>query len=213
MKTLLIIFLSLPVGLSAAGDKFVDNMLKNIDLVYRAGTAQELQSAVNVFERIAAAEQNRWEPYYYSAFGNIMLAIRERDTNRKDAYLDLAQEAIAKANQLNPQTSELAALEGFVYMIRVTIDPASRGQQYSAKAYESYGKALELNPENPRALALMAQMDFGTAQFFHAPTKAACAANQKAITLFSSIVSDNPLGPSWGESMANELRNRCETTK
>lgn len=210
MKAYLLLLL-LPSLTVASNEKYVQTMTKNIDLVYKAKTLEELQVAVNAFERIAGAEKTQWEPYYYSAFGRVMMALKETEGSRKDSQLDLALDAISKGTGLAPAESELAALEGFVHMIRVTVDPAARGQQYSSKAYEAYGKALQLNPANPRALALQAQMDFGTAQFFHASTAGACEANNKAIPLFTAPT--NPLAPSWGQSMALEMKSRCEAGK
>jgi tetratricopeptide (TPR) repeat protein len=195
----------------ATDDKFTQVMSKNIELAYKATTQAEFQQAVNAFDRIANAEKTKWEPLYYSAFGNVMIAVREKDGAKKDQYLDLALEALQKAKVIKPDESELIALEGFVHMLRVTVDPATRGQQYSSKAFESYNKALTLNPDNPRALALLAQMEYGTSQFFKTPTTDACNTNNRALEKFSVQKSDNPLAPLWGKSMANELKTRCDT--
>ena len=193
----------------ATDDKFTQVMAKNIELVYKANTPEELQNAVNAFDRIANAEKTKWEPLYYSAFGNLMMATREKDGAKKDKYLDLAIDALQKAKAIKQDESELFAMEGFVHMIRVTVDPATRGQQFSSKAFESYNKALVLNPENPRALALMAQMEFGTSQFFKGPITEACDTNNKALEKFSSQKPGNLLAPAWGKSMAEELKTRC----
>lgn len=213
MKPLLVLLLCLPLLAKANDDKFVQLMTRNIDAVYKAGSLEELQAAVNTFERIAGVEKARWEPLYYAAFGLIMMATREKEGSRIDEHLDKALETIATALQLAPTESELVALEGFAHMIRVTVDPAARGQKFSAKAYGAYEKALQLNPENPRAQALMAQMEFGSAQFFHASTKSACESNDKAILAFDGTHPDNPLAPRWGKGMALEMKGRCEAGK
>lgn len=211
MKTkLLTLLIAISSIAKATDDKFTQVMSKNIELVYKASTAEEYQNAVNAFDRIANAEKTKWEPLYYSAFGNVMMAIREKDGSKKDKFLDLALEAMQKAKAIKPDESELFAMEGFVHMIRVTVDPATRGQQFSSKAFESYNKALALNPGNPRALSLLAQMEFGTSQFFNAPTTDACNTNNKALEKFSTQKSDNPLAPMWGKGMAEELKDRCE---
>jgi hypothetical protein len=77
----------------------------------------------------------------------------------------------------------------------------------SAKIFE---KAISLNPENPRALAMMAQMQFGTAQFFGSPTTDACNTNVKALEKFGTFKSDNPLAPVWGKSMAEGMVEKCK---
>lgn len=191
-------------------NKYAEAMAKNIRTVYTAQTVAELQGAVNALERIGSTEQTKWEPYYYAAFGNIMMATHEQDVNKKDTYLDQALATIKKAKAVNENDSEIVALEGFVHMIRVSVDPASRGQQYSGLALQTFGKAISLNPENPRALALMAQMQFGTAQFLGSSTTEACATNESALQKFATFKSDNPFAPQWGKEMVKELTGKCK---
>jgi hypothetical protein len=138
------------------------------------------------------------------------MATREKEGLVKDKYLDLALRSNEKAKALLPNESEIIALEGFIHMIRVTVDPASRGQQYSGLAFQSFGKAVSLNPENPRALALLAQMQFGTAQFFGSSTTEACGTNSKALEKFDTFKSDNALAPKWGRGMAEDLKKGCQ---
>ncbi|HEU5291438.1 MAG TPA: hypothetical protein VFU05_12400 [Cyclobacteriaceae bacterium] len=207
---LLLALLVFSVAKSFAGDKYTENMQKNIDSVYNSKTIAGLQRAVNTLERIGEAEKAKWEPYYYASFGYVMMATREKEAAIKDSYLDLALKATEKAKALQPGESEIIALEGFIHMIRVTVDPASRGQQYSSLAFQSFGKAVGMNAENPRALALLAQMQFGTAQFFGSSTAEACATNSKALEKFESFKSGNALAPQWGRGMAEELKGKCK---
>jgi len=191
-------------------DKYTDLMTKNIDAVYKAATIEDLQNAVNSFERIGGAEKSKWEPYYYASFGYIMMATRETDMLKKDSYLDLAKVALDKAAAVKPDESEIVTLEGFIHMIRVSVDPASRGQKYSSLAGQAYGKAIGLNPQNPRALGLLAQLQFGTAQFFkQAPTEA-CQTAKKAIALFESSKPESAVAPVWGKGMTEELVRNCQ---
>jgi hypothetical protein len=211
MKTItLILVFVISFAVKATDDKYINAMSKNIDAVYKAKTTEELQAAVNSLNRIANVEKEKWEPLYYSAFGNIMLVNHEADGAKKDGYLDLALASIEKAKVIKPNDSEIIAMEGFIHMMRVTVDPASRGQQYSAKAYEAYAKALAINSNNPRALMLKAQMEFGTAQFFKSPTTSACATNLKAIENFESAKPEGPLSPMWGKMVAEELKSKCK---
>lgn len=211
MKTItLTILMALSMLAKATDNKYVEAMTKNIEVVYTAQTIDELQKAVNSFDRIAGVEKEKWEPLYYSAFGNIMLANRETDSSRKDSYLDLAVASVEKAKTLKPNDSEIIALEGFIHMIRVTVNPPARGQEYSAKAFDAYQKALAINPDNPRALALMAQMEFGMAQFFKSSTTSACATNLKALEKFQIAKPENPLAPIWGKGVAEDLKSKCK---
>ena len=195
----------------ANDEKYISAMKNNIQSIYDAKSIEEFQQSINKFERIAAAEKQRWEPQYYIAFGYIMMAnVESEGQAKRDAYLDQAMAAITRAMEINPNESEVIAMEGFTHMIRLTVDPQSRGQQYSALAFQSFQKAVNLNPENPRALALLAQMQYGTAQFFGSPTDEACGTMKKALEKFDNFTSENPLTPQWGRAMTDGLKAKCE---
>lgn len=194
----------------ATRDKYIETMQKNIETVYTAQSIADIQNAVNAFERIGEAEKTKWEPFYYASFGYVMMANREKDAATKDSYLDLSLKSLERAKVLKPNDSEIIALEGFVHMIRVTVDPASRGQQYSGMAFQSFGKAVTMNPENPRALCLLAQMQYGTAQFFGSPTTEACGTLSKALEKFETYKPENVLAPKWGKGMAEGLKTKCQ---
>jgi hypothetical protein len=217
MKTLNFIPIMLAVLMLAlvrfgfAGDgKYEEAMKKGIAAVYSAQSIDDLQKAVNTFERIGEAEKTYWEPHYYAAFGYVLMATRENDGSKKDSYLDQALQALEKAKNISGEDSEVVTIEGFVHTIRVTVDPAARGPQYASLAMQTLGKAVGLNAENPRALALMAQMQYGTAQFFGSSTIEACETITKALEKFDNFKSDNPLAPRWGRPMAESLKAQCK---
>lgn len=210
MKAIFAVILTLVVSIVTAQDKYTETMLKNIDAAYKAKTVSEFQTTANSFERIAAAEKTKWEPYYYAAFSNVMMANVETESAKKDAYLDLATKDLDQAKAIKADDSEITALEGFVHMIRVTVDPATRGQEYSGKAFRSFSTAVALNPENPRALALLAQMQYGTAQFFGSSTAEACGTAEKSLQKFASYKTENALAPQWGKQMAEGLKSNCK---
>jgi tetratricopeptide (TPR) repeat protein len=195
---------------SANDGKYEQAMKTNIDIVYKAQTIEELQTGANAFERIAAAEPQKWEPNYYAAFGYIMIGNREKDPAKKDQHFDRALSFIEKAKALVPAEAEVIALEGFVHMLRITIDPGSRGPKYAPMAMQAFGKAIAINPENPRALALLAQMQYGSAHFFGGSTTEACGTVTKALEKFDTFKVENSLAPTWGRSMAEGLKTQCK---
>jgi tetratricopeptide (TPR) repeat protein len=195
---------------SLAGDeKYIVAMQKNIKSLYEAKSVADLQSAVNAIERISSVEKNKWEPHYYAAFGYVMMANRDSVAAQRDIYLDRALEALKKAVELAPEESEVLALQGFAYMIRLSIDPGSRAPQFAGITMQYLQGALKLNPENPRALGLMAQMQLGTAQFFGSPIDDACKTANAALVKFDNFKSTNPLAPAWGRSMADRITKLC----
>ncbi len=213
MKTINILLFMMIISVTswANDEKYLAQMGKYVQAVYAAKTSDEFQSAINAFDRIASAEKSKWEPYYYSAYGYIMMAIHEKDAAKKDSFLDLGLKSVEKGKELAPNESELVALEGFVHMIRVTVDPATRGQKYSGLAMQTFGKAVGMDKNNPRALALLAQMQLGMARFFNQPPAEACETARKAATVFDSTTEPtNPLAPRWGKEMNLEVLQNCK---
>ena len=80
MKTVILIAAMIfSVNLAMADDsKYLETMMKNIDLIYQAKTLGEAQQAANAFDRIANAEKTKWEPFYYASFGYIIMAQFDR---------------------------------------------------------------------------------------------------------------------------------------
>ncbi|MTI23309.1 hypothetical protein E1176_19930 [Fulvivirga sp. RKSG066] len=189
--------------------KYEKAMKSSIEKVYMAKNIEEYQNAINSFERIAQKETDKWEPLYYSAFGYVMISTRVEELGEKDKYLDLAKEKISEASALAPGEDEIVALEGFVHMMRVAADPATRGQQYSGLAMQALNKAVAMDGENPRALYLLGQMEFGTAQFFGSDTAMACEKLQKAVSLFQTQQPESVIAPMWGARQAEAAAQRC----
>ena len=210
MKTIIVILTLISSMAFASDDKYNEQMSKNIEAIYKAQSPDQFQQAINAFERIGNAEKTKWEPFYYASFGYAMQAANVQDGGKKDQLLDLAATSLDKAKAIKENESEIVALEGFIYMIRLTVDPATRGPQYSGMAMQSFGKAIGLNPENPRALVFMAQMQYGTAEFFKSPTTEACATLAKSLEKFASFKTDNQLAPQWGKGMADGMKEQCK---
>lgn len=207
---LLAVALVLSISHATLANDYLEAMQKCIDAVYRASDQVQLQDAVNKLERIGAVETGKWEPQYYKAFGFIMMSNLENDGAKKDQFLDKALSAIEKAKAVAPRESEIIALEGFVHMLRVNVDPASRGQEYAPRAARAFTTARELDPENPRALALSARMQFGTAQFLGTSTAEACALVEQSLEKFATNKPKSALAPAWGRAMAESLRQQCK---
>ncbi|HQQ98862.1 MAG TPA: hypothetical protein PLX35_16435 [Cyclobacteriaceae bacterium] len=195
-------------GVFAGDSRYESVMKQQIMAIYQGKDIAAIQTAVNSLERIATAEKDKWEPLYYIGFGYVMIANREGNGTAKDQYLDRADEAALKALALSPNNSEIVALQGFVTMIRLTVDPATRGPRMSGQAMQLFGQAVALNPNNPRALGLMAQMQAGTAKFFNAPMDEACATARKALEKFTTT-EDSSLAPQWGKDMVEEMVKTC----
>lgn len=188
----------------ANGGQYEKAMAKGVPAMFQARELSELTAAVNQLNRVGEAESDKWEPYYYAAFGYVRMIEMVETANEKDTYLDQALEKIRKGEEIKPNDSELEALRGYVHMMRVTIDPATRGMQYSGLAFTSFSKAVALDENNARAHYLLGRMQYGTAQFMGNGDGGACDSFSKAKTVFDKgVKAENPFAPSWGEDQNN----------
>ncbi|WP_370086456.1 tetratricopeptide repeat protein [Ekhidna sp.] len=198
-KNLFILLGLLVATISLANGQFEKAMGKTIPEIFKAETPDALQSAINQLNRIGEAEADRWEPYYYVAFGYIRMSDMYESGTDKDKYLDLALEAVDKGDQINPNDSELTALRGYVHMMRLVVDPATRGMKYSGMAFNSFQTAVQQNSENPRAHYLLGRMQYGTAQFMGNGDGGACESLNRAKELFENEQPESPIAPQWGK--------------
>ncbi|MGD9977767.1 MAG: hypothetical protein AB7S54_07515 [Bacteroidales bacterium] len=187
---------------------FESAMQETFTLFDSAQTTTDLQAVAGQFERIATAESTRWEPLYYHAFTYINLSFREKDGDRKDAILDVAQKGIDRALELGGDKSELYALQGFLYQGRMQVS-AIRGMTYSQKAAEVLEKAVKENPENPRAQFLLAQNIYYTPKMFGGGSKNALPKFQEAKGLFEKENGKTGIMPKWGAKSNQRMLDEC----
>ncbi len=185
-------------------------MEESIASLNQASNSEQLLSVANRFERIARAEKDEWLPWYYAAYATLNRAIRADESSRKDQLLDEAQQYLDEAIALEAEESELVALQGYVHTIRVTVDPANRGPQLAPLTTQTLVRATKMNPANPRALFLLGQMQYGTAQFFGADTTEACQLIRQAVAKYESAVIKDALLPSWGQQNAQRMNRKCK---
>ncbi|GMQ25441.1 hypothetical protein Aoki45_21230 [Algoriphagus sp. oki45] len=212
MKTVFTLLLSYLLVLPAMAQNSYENAMKTqIQAMQQIRTLEESQAVSNAFLRIAEVKKEEWLPLYYAAYVQTNAAFRF-EVN-KDQYLDQAMGLAKKAGGLSPNNSEITALEGFILMGKVSVDPANRGQSLSPQVMQLYGKAIALNRENPRATTLMAQMEFGMAQFFGSGPEKACGLARVGLELFAkeeAQVDENYLMPTWGKNQAEQVASQCQ---
>ena len=196
----------------AENDNYTQAMSAALTALGEASSPDDFKAVANQFERIANVETDQWLPNYYAAYAMLINASNQKDGAKKDGGLDAAQQFLDKAAENEHDKSEVAALQGFIHMIRIGVDPASRGPQYSGMSAAALQKSIAINPNNPRAMHLLAQLSFGTAQFFGSDTSEACGQNEAAIKLFTAeeaAQKSDPLAPAWGKHMAEGFQRQC----
>ncbi len=196
------------VGHTMAG-KYDNSMKAAIKKLNEATTMEVHHDVAATFERIGEAERNLWLPYYYSGLAYIWSSHLSTDMAVIDGELDKAQKMVEKAGELSSDNDEIVTLQGYIYMMRVAVDPATRGMQYSSMALEELGRAVSMNRENPRALMILGRMQLGMYQFMGMDTSESCEIIERANMLFKNQKPANELDPSWGSKEAAAFLEEC----
>lgn len=210
--SILIVLSLIYLNVNAGNDPYSQAMADGMSMLNEAQGPQDFLAAANKFERISAAETNKWHPSYYASFAMTLAGATEKDPKAIDENLDAAQRFIEQASSISENNAEILALQGFIYMLRIGVDPATRGQQYSGMSATSLQKAKAIDAENPRVLYLLAQLSYGTSMFFGSDGKEACDMNDKALEKFASaesVENQDAFAPKWGKEMSQGFKMQC----
>lgn len=213
MKKIVLLLTLLATGLALnaqSQEAYIKAMTKGLEAMSTAQSQEDRQAAAGQFERIAAKVEDQWHPHYYAALNYINMSFNAPDLEAKDALTEKAQKFIDHALKLEPKNVEVVTLQGYNYLAQLAADPGSRGQSLSPKAMQQFGLARSLDGENPRAMMLMAQMQYGTAQFFGSPTDDACNLAKKSIPIFDAEEKGKSFDPTWGKEVAEGLIGQCD---
>jgi hypothetical protein len=206
MKTLIITTALLISSLLTAQTSFEQGMGKSLGL-WGEGKAQEASA---LMERIAAAEKSNWLPNYYVALINTTEAFNPANKEKVPAMIIKAQDAIDNATLISPNNDEIMVVQAMLYTVILIQDPMTNGVKYTGLVMEQYGKALAINPNNPRAVFSKAEFEIGGAKYWGTDTKPMCAKIEKSIQLFANFKPETPFSPKWGLDRAQEALKGCK---
>lgn len=199
------LLLVISIGIFAQSERYTEFMKKNLVLLDSAKTTDDLQNAANNFERIATAEKEQWQPYYFAAYSLIMKSFFTKDKSQVDGICDKADEYISMAENLSSNNSEITTLKAMILQSRLSVDP-SRGMTMGPRAGMLLQKALTEQPaENPRALTQLAQTKYYTPTAFGGGKAPALEYLKKAIAAYETFKPASELDPNWGKEYAQQL--------
>lgn len=206
MKTKILAFVLLTMGILSAQDQYTKGMQRALSLW---GEGKNVEAS-NLFERIAMAEEDNWIPYYYVAQVNTVASFGEKDEEKLTQKLKLAKDYVEMAKKISPNNAELLVQEAMINTAWMAYDGATYGPTLSGKNIQLYNQALQLAPGNPRVVYSKASWDMGTARYFGKDTTPYCKDVEKALELFATFESDIPFYPSWGEDQAEQTLDQCK---
>lgn len=211
MKNLISVlgFILLSFTVSGQNARYQKAMKQAMTAFAGAKTSSDFNASANTFARIAANSESHYLPDYYAALALIYQSFGGGEAADRDQMVERALEHIAAAERLSPNNVELEVLRGFALTAKLVVDPATRGQQYGPMIARHYGKAMQMDPQNPRAAAMMARNELGTAQFFGSDPAKACAMGKQSLSLFEKETA-NGFEPRWGKEVAEEVASACK---
>ena len=205
-KLILIISVVLAANFSIAqtSDKFTKAMEQRIAMIDSTQGPDAWKEMTNAFERIGDAEKTQWLPYYYAAFGHILIGYSYwtgqmgNATDKMDPEADAAEKMLDKAISLSKETSETWIIKKMIASLRMMGDPMNRYMIYGPQADEALQKAKELDAGNPRVYLLEGEDKFQTPEQYGGSKEEAKLLFDKAKSLFESLKPESSIHPNWG---------------
>lgn len=211
MKTTTIIFtlFTLLFSIPVFAANYEETMKANLQKMEQAKTLTDFNSLAGQFERIANVEKDKWHPGYYAVLCYVnSVAMVHMSDDEKHAQLDKAQPIIDNLKKAFKNESEVFALQGFLYEMRIT--DMMKAMKYSSLANEELEEAKNLNPNNPRVYYLQAMNIFHTPKAFGGGKEKAKPLFEKAKLLFESQKPATNLDPVWGVEHNNQMLAECD---
>jgi len=203
MKTLIIAFFVLFSIATYAQSPYEKGMIQGLAL-WKSGKTTE---AAAQFERIAQAEPEKWIPLYYQALIGTTSAFVTQDIEEKLRLIQNNKNILNNNSQEN--NSEWLTLKAMNLVAELTTDPMSKAQRLTPTIYALYEKAIQLNPNNPRAVLGLAEFQIGSKKYFKQDISKECEAAKKALNLFETQQSNLPFAPTWGKERAEKIIQNC----
>ena len=158
------------------------------------------------FEQLYSVDKTNWLiPYYAGMTKSIMCLLKmgDRDALANDALLWVSRAKSILAND------EVYCAESLAYTAKMSVNPALRWLAYEGKVKNALSLAKKLNPNNPRAYLLEANIQQKLPFIFGGGCKSAKPFIQKAELCFNAQNKVNSVEPSWGIQSLVKLKKAC----
>ena len=158
------------------------------------------------FEQLYAVNKTNWLiPYYAGMTKSIMCLLKmgDKDALANDALLWVGR---AKSIMVN---DEVYCAESLAYTAKMSVNPLLRWLTYEGKIKKSLSLAKKLNPNNPRAYVLEANIQQKIPYIFGGGCKSVKPLIQKAEFCFNTQTKPNSVEPSWGFQSLVQLKKAC----
>lgn len=207
MKNLVVLFvLLLQLPLQAQSPNQAKVLESAVMQFNQANNPSSYKQLYLQFEQLYSVDKTNWLiPYYAGMTKSIMCLLKmgDRDALANDALLWVAR---AKAIEVN---DEIYCAESLAYTAKMSVNPALRWFTYEGKIKNTLSLAKKLNPSNPRAYILEANIQQKLPFIFGGGCKSAKPLIQKAELFISNQNRANSIEPSWGIQSLIKLKKAC----
>ena len=158
------------------------------------------------FEQLYTVNKTNWLiPYYAGMTRSIMCLLKmgDKDVLANDALLWVGRAKSIMAND------EVYCAESLAYTAKMSVNPLLRWLTYEGKIKKSLSLAKKLNPNNPRAYVLEANIQQKIPYIFGGGCKSVKPLIQKAELCFNAQTKPNLVEPSWGFQSLVQLKKVC----
>jgi len=172
------------------------------------GDLQGLRSARELLARLS--DRSVLQPWgqYYLALTNLRLILfaRTREMDLEQDWIDGCIDS-AKLSLEQRGSSEAFAILGACYGMKSVAQPLGAALS-TPRSGSNFKKALDLDPENPRAWYLQALVEFHTPGLLGGSIEQSQTMLLRALSLFETDQAVDSLAPDWGEADAWLLSGR-----
>jgi len=208
MKKLLLLFILGFSILSIAQGKYEGGMKKGLADAKNAKTSADMLASSAFFERIANAEKDKWLPFYYASYYNVIAGWMDEKSD-KDKVAEKSLELLIKAETLESNNAELFCLRQMIATMQMTVDPMTRWMTYGQQASKALDDAKKADPNNPRIYFLEGQNTMNTPEQFGGGKKKAKPILEKAVDLYAKFQPVSEFHPNWGKEDAESSLKSC----
>ena len=207
MKNLVVLFvLLLQLPLQAQSPNHSKALESAVMQFNQTNTPSSYTQLYLQFEQLYSVDKSNWLiPYYAGMTKALMCLLKmgERDALANDALL-----WITRAKSI-VQNDEIYCAESLAYTAKLSVNPPLRWFTYEGKIKNALSMAKKLNPNNPRAYILEANIQHKLPYLFGGGCKSAKPLIQKAELFFSTQNKANSIEPSWGIQSLVKLKKAC----
>ena len=197
------------LSLSSFAQNDTDSLELRVAQLDSAKDEKTWNDLFHAFENLSTERPAEWLPVYYEGYSVLQLGMLQKEGRMKDKYYDQATRFAALADSLNPHNAEILILRCYAACMKITVDPYNRGQKFGILSRAYLDSAMQISPDNPRALYLRGVSDMYTPIEYGGGKKIALPTLESAVNKFSTEKPDSPVTPHWGADLAMKMLEEC----